>query len=167
MFKVCSRLFKVKITLNNLEHQERCDEIMNVKAYLQQIKVLDTKIKQKEEQIEYLKEAAGGAGAIRYDKDKVQTSCSDSKLESMIIQYMTLEQEVQEEKLKFEQARQKIINQIHELNDDRYINVLFKRYVELKGFEKIAVEMDYNYDYVRELHALAINAFEITHTIPQ
>ena len=35
---------------------------MNVKAYLQQIKVLDTKIKQKEEQIEYLKEEQGVQG---------------------------------------------------------------------------------------------------------
>ena len=136
---------------------------MNVKAYLQQIKVLDTKIKQKEEQIEYLKEAAGGAGAIRYDKDKVQTSCSDSKLESMIIQYMTLEQEVQEEKLKFEQARQIIINQIQELNDDRYINVLFKRYVEYKSYELIAVELSYSFDYVKELHRDSLDAFRIKH----
>ena len=100
---------------------------MNAQKYLQQIKVLDTKIKQKEEQIEYLKEAAGGAGAIRYDKEKIQVSMTDSKLEQMVIEYMQLEQEVQEQKLHLEKVRGVIIGQIHDLCDDRYINVLFKR----------------------------------------
>ena len=136
---------------------------MNAQKYLQQIKVLDTKIKQKEEQIEYLKEAAGGAGAIRYDKDKVQTSCSDSKLESMIIEYMQLEQEVQEQKLHLEKVRDVIIGQIHNLHDDRYISVLFKRYVEIKSYELIAVEMNYSFDYVKELHRDALEDFRLKH----
>lgn len=136
---------------------------MNAQKYLQQIKMLETKIKQKEEQIEYLKEAASGAGAIRYDKDKVQTSMMDSKLESLIIQYMTLEQEVQEQILHLEQVRHRIIGEIQELHDDRYINVLFKRYVEIKSYELIAVEMNYSFDYVKELHRDALEDFRLKH----
>lgn len=136
---------------------------MNAQKYLQQIKVLDTKIKQKEEQIEYLKAASSSAGAIRYDKDKVQTSCSDSKLENIVIQYMQLEQEVEEQKLHLEKVRGVIINQIHELFDDRYISVLFKRYVEVKSYELIAVEMNYSFDYVKELHRDALEEFKVQH----
>lgn len=136
---------------------------MNAQKYLQQIKVLETKIKQKEEQIEYLKEGASGAGAIRYDKDKVQTSMTDSKLESLVIQYMTLEQEVQEQILHLEQVRHRIIGEIQELHDDRYINVLFKRYVEIKSYELIAVEMNYSFDYVKELHRDALEDFRLKH----
>ncbi len=136
---------------------------MNAQKYLQQIKLLDSKIKQKEEQIEYLKEAASSAGAIRYDKDKVQVSMTDSKLESLVIQYMQLEQEVQEQKLHLEQVRDKIICQIHNLQDDRYVNVLFKRYVEIKSYELIAVEMNYSFDYVKELHRDALEDFRLNH----
>ena len=136
---------------------------MNAQKYLQQIKMLETKIKQKEEQIEYLKEAASGAGAIRYDKDKVQTSMTDSKLENLVIQYMTLEQEVQEQILHLEQVRHRIIGEIQELHDDRYINVLFKRYVEIKSYELIAVEMNYSFDYVKELHRDALEDFRLKH----
>ena len=136
---------------------------MNAQKYLQQIKVLDTKIKQKEEQIEYLKEAAGGAGAIRYDKEKIQVSMTDSKLEQMVIEYMQLEQEVQEQKLHLEKVRGVIIGQIHDLCDDRYINVLFKRYVEVKSYELIAVEMNYSFDYVKELHRDALEDFRLQH----
>lgn len=136
---------------------------MNAQKYLQQIKVLDTKIKQKEEQIEYLKEAAGGAGAIRYDKEKIQVSMTDSKLEQMVIEYMQLEQEVQEQKLHLEKVRNVIIGQIHDLCDDRYINVLFKRYVEVKSYELIAVEMNYSFDYVKELHRDALEDFRLQH----
>ena len=136
---------------------------MNAQKYLQQIKVLETKIKQKEEQIEYLKEAASGAGAIRYDKEKIQVSMTDSKLESLVIQYITLEQEVQEQILHLEQVRHRIIGEIQELHDDRYINVLFKRYVEIKSYELIAVEMNYSFDYVKELHRDALEDFRLKH----
>lgn len=136
---------------------------MNAQKYLQQIKVLDTKIKQKEEQIAFLKEAASCSGAIRYDKDKVQTSCSDSTLEKRIIEYMTLEQEVEEQKLHLAKIRNIIIEQIHDLTDDRYINVLFKRYVEIKTYELIAVEMNYSFDYVKELHRDALEDFRLKH----
>lgn len=136
---------------------------MNAQKYLQQIKVLDTKIRQKKEQIEYLKEAALCSGAIRYDKDKVQVSCSDSVLEKRIIEYMTLEQEVEEQKLHLAKIRSIIIDQIHDLTDDRYINVLFKRYVEIKTYGLIAVEMNYSFDHVKELHRDALEDFRLKH----
>ncbi len=136
---------------------------MDAQKYLRQIKVLDTKIKQKEKQIEYLKEAAQGAGAIRYDEDRVQVSMTDSKLESLVTQYMTLEQEVQEQILYLEKVKNMIIGQIHEMSDDRYINVLFKKYVEIKSYELIAVEMNYSFDYVKELHRDALESFRLKH----
>ena len=71
---------------------------MNAHKYLQRIKVLDTKIKNTEERIETLKAAASGAGSIRYDKERVQTSMIDSKLESLVLQYIELEDKVMQKK---------------------------------------------------------------------
>lgn len=136
---------------------------MNVQKYLQQIKVLDAKIKQKQQQYIKLKAAASSAGAIRYDKEVVQTTRTGDRLEKLVLQYIELEQEINQEKFRLEQAKQTIINQIHSLNDDRFINVLFKRYVEYKSYELIAVEMNYSFDYVKELHRKALDSFAAKH----
>ena len=62
-----------------------------------------------------------------------------------------------------EKVRDVIIGQIHNLHDDRYISVLFKRYVEIKSYELIAVEMNYSFDYVKELHRDALEDFRLKH----
>ena len=54
-----------------------------------------------------------------------------------------------------------ITEQIQHLDDDRYVKILFKRYVELKKFHVIHVEMKYDYDYVRVLHGEALGYFEM------
>lgn len=133
---------------------------MTVQEYLQQIKVLDTKIQQKREQYRRLVEQASGSGGISYDKDVVQTSKTGDRLERLIIQYVDLEKVIQEEQLNFEMMKHIIINQIQSLNEDRYMNVLFKRYVEYKSYELIAIEMSYSFDYVKELHRDALNFFK-------
>lgn len=133
---------------------------MTVQEYLQQIKVLDTKIQQKQEQYRRLVEQASGSGGISYDKDVVQTSKTGDRLERLIIQYVDLEKVIQEEQLHFEMMKHTIINQVQSLNEDRYMNVLFKRYIEYKSYELIAVEMSYSFDYVKELHRDALNFFK-------
>lgn len=140
---------------------------MTTKEYLSQIELFDEKIKQKKSELHDLKLIATSTGGMNYDADRVQTSPTGDTLVNKVAKYVDLEAEIEREMHDFMVLKHRIINEIHELQDVRFVNLLFKRYVELKGFEKIAVEMDYNYDYVRELHALAINAFEITHTIPQ
>lgn len=140
---------------------------MTTKEYLGQIELFDEKIKQKKSELHDLKLIATSTGGMNYDADRVQTSPTGDTLVNKVAKYVDLEAEIEREMHDFMVLKHRIINEIHELQDVRFVNLLFKRYVELKGFEKIAVEMDYNYDYVRELHALAINAFEITHTIPQ
>ena len=53
------------------------------------------------------------------------------------------------------------MEQIQALDDKRYVNILFLRYVERKKFEEIAVEMRYDPVYVRELHGEALGYFEM------
>lgn len=132
---------------------------MTAKAYLEEIGVISARIEQKEIQLECLRETAGGAAAIRYDKVQIQNSAVGDMLEKKVIELMELEERIMVEKVHLEKLRDQIISQIHELDDERYIKVLFKRYVERKSYELIAVECSYTYDYIRELHSDAIRAF--------
>ena len=132
---------------------------MTAKKYLQGIRDLEMKIKHRQTQVNFLREKTSAAQAIRYDKTIVKSSASDSKLENDIATYTDIEREIEKTKIIFENRRNKIIGEIHELEDGRHVNILFKRYVEYKRYEKIADEMGYSFDYVKHLHGEALKAF--------
>lgn len=138
---------------------------MKVKEYLQQLKLLDMKIDQKLKQKEDLRQITQAAGALDYSKDRVQTSSSGDALSNAVIRYLSLEEEIDRQIDQFVDLKNQIINQIQGLKDVNYVQILFKRYVEYKKLEVIAVEMDYTYPYVRALHGYALQEFERTYTI--
>ena len=141
---------------------------MKAKEYLQQLKLLDVKIDQKLKQVGGLRQMAQATGALDYSKDRVQTSLSGDSLSNAVIRYLSLEEEVDRQIDQFVDMKNQIINQIQELKDVNYVQVLFKRYVEYKALEVIAVEMGYTYQYVRILHGHALQDFEkIINTIQQ
>ena len=138
---------------------------MKSKEYLQQLKLLDVKIDQKLKQAGDLRQMAQATGALDYSKDRVQTSSSGDALSNAVIKYLSLEEEIDRQIDQFVDLKNQIINQIQGLKDVNYVQVLFKRYVEYKKLEVIAVEMDYTYSYVRALHGYALQEFERTYTI--
>ena len=138
---------------------------MKSKEYLQQLKLLDMKIDQKLKQKEDLRQITQATGALDYSKDRVQTSPSGDSLSNAVIKYLSLEEEIDRQIDQFVDLKNQIINQIQGLKDVNYVQVLFKRYVEYKKLEVIAVEMDYTYPYVRALHGYALQEFERTYTI--
>ena len=141
---------------------------MKAKEYLNQLKLLDVKIDQKLKQVGDLRQMAQATGALDYSKDRVQTSASGDSMSNAVIRYLSLEEEVDQQIDQFVYLKNQIINQIQELKDVNYVQVLFKRYVEYKALEVIAVEMGYTYQYVRILHGHALQDFEkIINTIQQ
>lgn len=137
---------------------------MNAKEYLEQIETLDIKIRQKEEQLACMRETAGGAAAIRYDKENVQVSVQNDIVERNVIRLIEMEDKIFAEKVKLQAVRNQIIEQIQSLDDSRYINVLYLRYVKYERFEKISVDMSYDYTYTRSLHGEALGMFEVKYS---
>ena len=60
----------------------------------------------------------------------------------------------------YTELKHKIINEIHQLADKRYVDILYKRYVDGMKFEQIALEMNYEYKWTCSLHGRALLAFE-------
>ena len=137
------------------------------KEYLSQIRRLNTMIEQKQKERDSLRDIDGVSG-IDMSKDPVQTSPNGSApFERTIERILTLEDEIDKLIAEYITKRNRIIEEIHALDNTNYIELLFKRYVECKSFELIAVEMNYTYDWIREMHGHALLAFERTHTNPQ
>lgn len=137
---------------------------MTAKEYLQQLQRLDVVIKQKISEKEELQRKAGSISAVDYSKEKVSTApYGEAAFEKITDRICDLEDEINSEIDYFVDKKHKIINQIQSLTAAHYIDLLFKRYVQFKKFEQIAVEMNFTYRYVLELHGLALQNFETSY----
>lgn len=131
---------------------------MNAKEYLQQIKDLNDEVNEQEEYIQRLRDTLDIAG-IEYDKEKVQSSPSPDKFAHIFAQIDEQEEILAELKTKLIETRVKIINMIHELEDEKYRRLLYIAYVDMKSLKKASEIMCFSYDYVKELHGKALFAF--------
>ena len=131
---------------------------MTAEQYLQQIQILDVQIQQDIEQLDELKNRAKGVTAIRYDKDKVQTSPSD-RLCSDVCSIVTLDERITSEIDKLCDAKQLIIRQIRGLKDAVYIQILYKVYVQYKTLKVAGMEIGISYTTVLQKHRDALTVF--------
>jgi DNA-directed RNA polymerase specialized sigma subunit len=139
------------------------DKKLTAKQYLDQLRVIDTKINQKMEELADLMTAATSTGAIDYSKDRVQTSPQNAQ-ENRICKYVDLDAEINREIDEFVDMKHRVTKEIQELNVDYYIKILFKVYVQYKTVKDAANEIGLSYQYVRDLHKKALKAFEELHT---
>lgn len=134
---------------------------MTTKEYLKQIELLDCKIKHKEAQLRELEARIMQAGGVNYGRERMQSSPKGDKMAEDVIRMIDLQEQISAEWAAYFKKKQEIVNRIYRMDEDAYIDVLIKRYVELKGFEVIAEEMHYSISYTYELHRKALHAFAL------
>ena len=136
---------------------------MTAKEYLRQIAVLDAKIKRRQTEIEELKAAATHITTV-FDENKVWTAGgANDKIADIVTRWVVMEQNVAEMLDQLMDLRHKIIGEIHQLTDDRYIRILEMRYVDRETFEQIAVNMQYDIRWIYRLHGYALQEFANKH----
>ena len=141
---------------------------MTAKEYLSQLGVLDQKIKHKKQE---LREAKGNRG-IHAKKDgseveNVQTSfggAQGNQTESQALRVVSLEEDIENQIIQHMELKHKLIDEIHDVNDSLYIDILYRRYVRNeRNFTQIACDMGYTYKYIINKHGEALMAFERVH----
>lgn len=132
---------------------------MTVKAYLQQVHRGKVKLKHKQLELEEVRVAAAGLKSFDYSADRVQSSPSD-QMPGRIGNLLEAEAEFQQMFDEYWKLYHIIVGQIEALDDARYSDVLYARYVSWEPLRKIADEMRYDYDYLCRLHGRALKAFE-------
>lgn len=92
--------------------------------------------------------------------DKVQSSSRGDSFATAIA--AMADKAVQYETLLdiYEHLRQRIVDQILELDDPRFIEILSKRYVQGVQLKVIAIDMHYSETYTARLLSMALVAFE-------
>lgn len=130
----------------------------NPKEYLRQLHRLELCIEQRQEELNRLRELIG-CSTIDYG-ERVQTSLSADSIPNEVIRRAELEADISRKIERFLQLKHKIINEIQLLDNAVYVNILYKRYVEYKSLEEIAVEMNYSYIHIKRLHGYALLEFK-------
>lgn len=130
------------------------------KEYLARLRNADLKIEARRLEIEQLKILATCTGGLNTDQVNVKSSKAADSMAKKVIDFVDKEAELKKDIERLIELRHQIIDMIFKLEDVRYIEVLFKRYVQYKRFEQIACEMSFSYDRARHLHIEALRAFE-------
>ena len=98
---------------------------------------------------------------VNYTSQKVKTSKSNrADFEKTLLIIMDMEQNINDSIDKFVDQKNEIIKQIQSLDNHKYVQVLYKKYVEYKRLEEIAIEMYYSYQYIKEIHKKALQEFK-------
>ena len=133
---------------------------MTAKEFLGQIKQIESMIKQKKRTLEEMRQSAIGGGSCSGFNEKVQHSISGDRMGRAVDEYVDLEREIERDVLCYWKKKNEIINVIHSLKDDRYIRILYAKWVEDKRLEEIAVEMNYYFGTIRKLYWKAMRDIE-------
>lgn len=129
----------------------------DVKSYLQQIRLYDSHINTKLEELQHLKEMVTRITPTLKD-DVVSGGSSQDKLADAVVKIVDLEAEIDREIDSYVNAKQEISSVLDGLVDPDQLQVLHKRYVQYKTFEQIACDMNMTYRNVCYIHGKALLA---------
>ena len=132
---------------------------MTTKNYLQQITRLEKMIQNKLSEIYRLKTMACSV-TILSEKDKVQTSFDKDRLGSTVAKIVDLEGDTDKLVNEFTDKRNHIIQQIDNMSNTDYYNILSLRYVNGNTFEEISKLTTWSIRQVFKLHGKALLEFE-------
>ena len=120
---------------------------MNADKYLEQIAILDRRIKNKTRDMERWRESAEYS-STDYGTERVQSTGSKSRMENAIIRSLGLEEQIKKDVAK----RNSIIADLDRLSETHIepYSVLYGIYVLGQAYKDIALEMDKSLSWVRD-----------------
>lgn len=134
---------------------------MTAKKYLERIQLLDESISQKMRELEDIEQNRTLVSAVNYSKERLSGSKSgNAPFEKTSDKLVDLAREINRDIEEFSAQRHTVINQIQKLENRKLSKVLYEHYVEYKDFQTIAKDMNYTYQYILELHTMALKKFE-------
>lgn len=131
---------------------------MKTKQYLEQIRDLNDYAANKIAEYNQVREMIYSLSGNSYE-EKVQTSTENS-MENSMIKLLSAEEDAKEAMNNYLERAADIIKQIENIGNAKYYNILHKKYVQCMSLKQIARDMNYTYNYVRELHGQALLCFE-------
>ena len=131
---------------------------MEAKDYLESYRLIQTRINILQSEINRLRTEAESV-SINLDGMPKGTA-TDDKLSRIVADMADLEQTMLEEMSGLYIRRMRIVELLGQLKSHKHQQLLHKRYIECKSWERIAVEMDITWRHCYRLHGSALNEFQ-------
>ena len=126
---------------------------------LYQVKNINKHIEEKMERLTTLRALAEG-GAIQYDRDPVQTSSRQDRLESIVAQIVDLESEIDRLVDILVKCKRDGTEVIDRLSKERYRDVLYNRYMLCMTVRKTAKFMNRSEIWVKKTTKEALREYD-------
>ncbi|MDD6666709.1 MAG: hypothetical protein PUE58_01870 [Lachnospiraceae bacterium] len=133
---------------------------MTGKEFLSEYGKLKSCIRSKKEQLLELQSSMESLRAIRYDKDRVQSSPSGDPMLDGMIKIEEKSNSIAKDIMKLTDLGDDIINRLSRMKSPAFLDLLTRRYIRGESFEQIAVEMGYSYKTTLNYHGDALLEFE-------
>lgn len=165
--------YSLKMLINqgfsNPSEQNRCAERMcyivtdkelsqRAKDYFAQIRKTDRLIKRLTDTVFTLRSSLTSQ-SYELNPDKVQTSGPKNTLEETVAKIVDLEADINRRIDELVDMKQEAFTMINRIPDLDQQNILIGRYIQLKKWEDIALELNFSIQWVYELHGKGLLAF--------
>ena len=165
--------YSLKMLMNqafsNPLEQNRCAERMcyivtdkelsqRAKDYFAQIRKTDRLIQRLVDTVSTLRSSLTSQ-SYELNPDKVQTSGPKNTLEETVAKIVDLEADINRRIDELVDMKQEAFNMINRIPDLDQQNILIGRYIQLKKWEDIALELNFSIQWVYELHGKGLLAF--------
>lgn len=132
---------------------------MTAKEFLQQYRNADREINAKLDDIHHLRETAVKVTEV-LTPDKIQAS-RENRMEAIVAKIVDMEREVDEKIDQLQEIKKQVESAIVSVPEARCRDVLRLRYINGMTWEKIAVELNFTYQWVCILHGRALKFIRV------
>lgn len=131
---------------------------MTAKQYLSRLSKIQLHIEKLTAEVEAMRTRLESPFMLN-TSEKVQSSIGGDRFAELVATIVDAEQKRQEELLRYQVMRDRIVDQILALDNEQQARLLYDHYVVCKPLTDIAEEYHYNYYWVCHLHGLALQSF--------
>ena len=132
---------------------------MSAKEFLNKIRYIDMMINCKLEQVAELRSMLL-PGAIRYDKERVQSSHTSDQFTDTMAKVIELEEKINADIDELVELKSVAREKIERMENEVEKVILYKRYFSNESFENIAVECGNSGRWIHKLHNDALKHFD-------
>ena len=142
-------------------HNNANEDMQKKKAWLKSYRQMTLKLKALlEERVQW--EAI--ATHITPQYSDTPKSGGEDRVQRSVDKLADIDEQIFNQLEQLEQRRAEIINAIEQMSDERYKTVLHLHYINGDSFELVAVTMNYDFRWVKELNRRALLALELLET---
>jgi len=132
---------------------------MNAKEYMHNIRKVRRRIRSLREQIERDTVLSSGLSAIRYDRDRVQTSTVGDRMAEIVAKIMETTNELEKEIHRFQLMEEDAISLLSNLKEE-HERVLVYHYLDGVDWQDVADMMGYHDKYIYDVKNKALEELD-------